>query len=133
MALYFGKIRILDCETDTSILVSNIELLNECLSHPYDTIKVSRIIFDSVTKITGEKVSPKIGYNQSLLYCWLERCIHEDSRYMKAKEKVMEQSEAIRKKEKEYRISQKKTEYSEQATKYERKKMLRYYRSSYNR
>lgn len=133
MALYFGKVGLLECETDTPIIVSNMELLNECLNHPYNTIKVSRIIFDSVTKITGEKVSPKIGYNQSLLYCWLEKCIHADLRYAGVKEKVMKQSEMIRKKEKEYRISQKKTEYSEEITRYERKKMLRYYRSSYNR
>ena len=128
MALRFTSVSLED-ENGNIYLISYNELLQECLNHPYDTIKVSRIVMETVNKMTGERVIPR-GYNQSKMFCWLESKIHKDPRYITAKENIMQQSKKQREGEKRCRQA-KMTATSEEIEKKKRLEMLSYYRRRY--
>ena len=128
MALRFTSVSLED-ENGNIYLISYNDLLQECLNHPYDTINVSQIVRETITKMTGERVIPR-GYNQSKLFCWVESKIHKDPRYIRAKENIMQQSKKQREGEQQYRQSKKRVT-SEEIEKKKRLEMLSYYRRRY--
>lgn len=127
MALYFSPIGLKD-ENGNIYLISNRVLLEECIKNLSDEIKVSVIVFEAITQLTGERVIKK-NYNQSKLYCWLENRIREDERYKTAKAKKMEECDNLRKQKKEYIKKNKKSKDAEEILRYKRIKALNYYRS----
>ena len=128
MALRFTSISLED-ENGNLYLISHDKLLQECLNHSYDTIKVSRIVMETICNMTGERVIPR-GYNQSRLFCWIESKIHKDPRYITAKENIMQQSKKQREGEQQYRQAKMRVT-SEEIEKKKRQEMLGYYRRRY--
>lgn len=127
MALYFSTVGLID-ENGKVYLISNRVLLEECLKNISNQIKVSVIVFETITKLTGEKVI-KRNYNQNKLFCWLENRIREDERYKTAKLKKMEECDKARKQKLDYKKNNMKSMLAEELLRYKRIKAMNYYRS----
>lgn len=84
MALRFSNYCLVD-ENGKTFFVSYEKLREECLNNSFTNLSISKIIFDAVTVVTGERIIRSKGYSNSLLYQWLEKSIWNDNRYQEEK------------------------------------------------
>ena len=84
MALRFSNYCLVD-ENGKTFFVSYEKLREECLKNSFCNLSISKIIFDAVAVVTGERIIRSKGYSNSLLYQWLEKSIWNDNRYQEEK------------------------------------------------
>lgn len=84
MALRFSNYCLVD-ENGKTFFVSYEKLREECLNNSFSNLSISKIIFDAVAVVTGERIIRTNGYSNSLLYQWLEKSIWNDNRYQEEK------------------------------------------------
>ena len=84
MALRFSNYCLVD-ENGKTFFVSYEKLREECLKNSFCNLSISKIIFEAVAVVTGERIIRTNGYSNSLLYQWLEKSIWNDNRYQEEK------------------------------------------------
>lgn len=128
MALYFNDQGLQD-EDGVFYPVSWQKVLEECLKHPFNTISVSIIIFESIEKVVREKVV-RNNYNQSMFYCWLERNVQADVRYNIIKqEKIAKDNELRKARKKNSLIIRNRKGTNIELDKRDKESMRRYYKT----
>lgn len=101
MAIKF-ETRSLKDENGKVYLISYKKVLEECFKHPYDTISIATIVYETIEKMTGERIIGNM-HNGKPLYIWLEKHIKADERYQRQKELKVERDNRIREQRREYK------------------------------
>ena len=93
MALRFCDYCLRD-ENGKIFLISYRELREACLRNSFKDLSISNIIFETVNKLTGEKVIRR-EYSHCRMYLWLEKAIQSDVTYQAIKSKAMAKRKCI--------------------------------------
>lgn len=92
------KGKYLEDENGRIVEVTFEDLLEACLDNSFDSVSVSKIIFQGVVKVTRFEVIRSRDYGKSELYRMLEREIQADSSYKQAKDVRAKENISIREK-----------------------------------
>lgn len=132
MALYFTK-TVLKDENGKVFLISYRSLLEECLKHSMEELSIYKIVFETIERLTGEKVK-KHEYNASLLFRWLEKNIQKSDVYISRKKQLTQKSLDYKESIKNYQERKKHMKaFNVELDRKEAKIQRRYYRSSFKR
>lgn len=93
MALRFCDYCLRD-ENGKIFLISYWELREACLRNPFKDLSISNIIFETVNRLTGEKVI-RNGYSHCGMYVWLEKAIQSDVTYQATKSMILAKRKCI--------------------------------------